>query len=226
MAIRKRQIIRRFTFLLVSRYYPHCHYKSCEIPASKNIFVAAISLHDAGGKNDISLQGKCIKSDIISIKGCLKWKPATKIRKRGFVNFPCQRWLFHFPHQLHLLSLCSATNPLPDGGCQPPNHHQSTSSFTHGRLAERGADRRVEAGVQRVWRGRRGDDQHQGAWLCHEGDGHEPHRSRAAWLDQWSKTKIFVFQTLSYLLRHFVQKGKQWLKTVYETQYESPVVCE
>ena len=72
MVIRKRQIIRRFTFLLVSRYYPHCQYKSCEIPSSKNIFVAAISLHDTGGKNDISLQGKCIKSDIISIKGCLK----------------------------------------------------------------------------------------------------------------------------------------------------------
>ena len=230
MAISKRQIIRRFTFLLVSRYYPHSQYKSCETPASKNIFIAAISLHDTGGKNDISLQVILIftiKIDIIWIKGCLKWKPATSIRKRGFVNFPCQRWLFHFPHQLHLLlSLCSATNPLPDGGCQPPNHHQSTSSFTHGRLAERGADRRVEAGVQRVWRGRRGDDQHQGAWLCHEGDGHEPHRSRAAWLDEWSKTTIFVFQTLSYLLRHFVQKGKQWLKTVYKTQYESPVVCE
>ena len=75
MAIRKRQIIRRFTFLLVSRYYPHSQYKSCEIPAPKNIFVAAISLHDTGGKNDISLQVILIftiKIDIISIKGCLK----------------------------------------------------------------------------------------------------------------------------------------------------------
>ena len=72
MAIRKRQIIRRFTFLLVSQYYPHSQYKSCEIPASKNIFVAAISLHDTGGKNDISLQVILIftiKIDIISIKG-------------------------------------------------------------------------------------------------------------------------------------------------------------
>ena len=69
MAIRKRQIIRRFAFLLALDFIPIPNIKVVKLLLLKTFFVAAISLHDTGGKNDISLQGKWFKIDIISIKG-------------------------------------------------------------------------------------------------------------------------------------------------------------
>ena len=47
-----------------------------------------------------------------------------------------------------------------------------------GRLDGRGADRRAQAGLQRVRRGRRWLDQHWRAGICHEGDGNESHGGR------------------------------------------------